>query len=86
MKKILFLLLVAFSLVSCAKNGEPVPTHSMDDYNVQFLFECDGVKIYRFDDCGRSRYFAVGNGKMTDSTYKVKSGKSSMTRDDTVIQ
>lgn len=82
MKKILFLLLVVLSLVSCAKNGKSVSTHSMDDYNVQFLFECDGVKIYRFGDCGRYRYFAVGNGKMTDSTYNVKSS----IRDDTVIQ
>ena len=82
MKKILFLLLVTLSLVSCTKNGKSVSTHSMDDYNVQFLFECDGVKIYRFRDCGRYKYFAVGNGKMTDSTYNAKSG----IRDDTVIQ
>lgn len=82
MKKILFLLLIALSLVSCAKNGKPASTHSIDDYNVQFLFECDGVKIYRFRDGGEYKYFAVGNGKMTDSTYNVKNG----VRDDTVIQ
>lgn len=81
-EKILFLLLIALSLVSCAKNGKTVTTHSMDDYNVQLLFECDGVKIYRFKDRGRYKYFAVGNGKMTDSTYNVKSD----IRDDTVIQ
>lgn len=33
------------------------------DYQVTFLFEVDGVKVYRFYDKGRRVYFTNANGK-----------------------
>ncbi len=86
MKKVLLLLLTLL-FISCAKEGTYVPSeNAKTDFNIEFLFECDGVKIYRFYDKGRARYFATGNGRMTDSTYRVSNGKSSVVRDDTLIQ
>lgn len=86
MKKMLLLLLTLL-FISCAKEGAYVPSENAKaDFNIEFLFECDGVKIYRFYDKGRARYFATGNGRMTDSTYRVSTGKSSVVRDDTLIQ
>lgn len=55
------------------------------DFKIEFLFECDGVKMYRFYDKGRARYFTTGNGRMIDSTHK-EGGRSQVTVDDTVIQ
>ena len=34
----------------------------LKDYQVQFLFECDGVKVYRFTDYARNIYFTNANG------------------------
>ena len=58
----------------------------LKDYNVVFLFECDGVKVYRFRDdyTGEHVYFTNANGrtyyeytrrtgKYTHKTYKVQS-------------
>lgn len=87
MKKLLLVFLTLL-FVSCAKKGTYVPSENAKaDFNIEFLFECDGVKIYRFYDKGRARYFATGNGRMTDSPYSRSSGKSSrVTVDDTLIQ
>lgn len=86
MKKVLLILLL-FTFIGCAKEGTYVPSENAKvDFNIEFLFECDGVKIYRFYDRGRARYFATGNGRMTDSTYRVSSGRSSYVNDDTLIQ
>ena len=34
-------------------------------YDVEFLFECNGVKVYRFRDCytGERVYFTTANGR-----------------------
>lgn len=86
MKKLL-LVFLALVCVSCAKEGTYVPSENAKaDFHIEFLFECDGVKIYRFNDKCRTRYFATGNGRMTDSEYIRSSGKSRVIVDDTVIQ
>lgn len=43
----------------------------LKDYNVQFLFECNGVKVYRFYDYGNAIYFTDANG-MTYYQYSTK--------------
>lgn len=43
----------------------------LKDYNVQFLFECNGVKVYRFRD-GDNVYFIDANG-MTKYQYTTRS-------------
>lgn len=48
MKKLL-LVFLTLVCVSCAKEGTYVPSeNARADFNIEFLFECDGVKIYRF--------------------------------------
>ena len=49
----------------------------LKDYYVQFLFECDGVKVYRFRD-GEDVYFTNANG-MTKYQYTTRTGKYSHT-------
>ena len=86
MKK-LTIVLLTLMIVSCAKEGTYVPSQNAKaDFNVEFLFECDDVKIYRFCDAGEFKYFATGNGRMTNSTYTRSNGKYTKVVDDTVIQ
>ena len=86
MKKLL-LVFLTLVCVSCTKEGTYVPSENAKaDFNIEFLFECDGVKIYRFYDKGRTRYFATGNGRMTDSAQSHGSSKSKVIVDDTLIQ
>lgn len=49
----------------------------LKDYNVQFLFECNGVKVYRFYD-NRVVYFTDANG-MTHYQNTTRGGKYSHT-------
>ena len=46
----------------------------LKDYDVQFLFECNGVKVYRFIDLGYIVYFTDANG-MTRYQYTTRAGK-----------
>ena len=52
----------------------------LKDYDVQFLFECNGVKVYRFIDCfsGVYVYFTDANGT-TRYQYTTRAGKFSHT-------
>lgn len=52
----------------------------LKDYEVTFLFECNGVKVYRFTDCfnGMYVYFTDTNG-MTKYQYTTRAGKFSHT-------
>ena len=34
----------------------------LEYYNVEFLFECNGVKVYRFEDRSAYYYFTNANG------------------------
>ena len=45
----------------------------LEDYRVQFLFECNGVKVYRFYNCGAYVYFTDANG-MTKYQYTTRRG------------
>ena len=45
----------------------------LKDYNVQFLFECNGVKVYRFIDDREVIYFTDTNG-MTRYQYTTRTG------------
>lgn len=46
----------------------------LKDYEVRFLFECNGVKVYRFIDLGYVVYFTDTNG-MTKHQYTTRTGK-----------
>lgn len=45
----------------------------LKDYDVQFLFECNGVKVYRFIDDREVIYFTDTNG-MTRYQYTTRTG------------
>lgn len=48
----------------------------LKDYEVAFLFECNGVKVYRFRDCytGERVYFTNANGR-TYYEYTKRTGR-----------
>lgn len=45
----------------------------LKDYDVKFLFECNGVKVYRFIDCREVIYFTDANGT-TRYQYTTRTG------------
>lgn len=92
MKKLILLSVLAFIIASCVNNHEhPKPKltkeqirkqeyeQRLKDYDVQFLFECNGVKVYRFIDGNYKVYFTNANG-MTYYQYTTMQGKISYTR------
>lgn len=89
-KKLILLSVLAFIIASCVNNHEhPKPKltkeqirkqeyeQRLKDYDVKFLFECNGVKVYRFYD-DRVVYFTNANG-MTKYQYTTRTGKFSHT-------
>ena len=70
MKLLIKALLVVFfglGLHSCGIN-KPISTLVPDNnrtYQVDYLFEHDGCKVYRFQDNGRYVYFTNCNGETT---------------------
>ena len=81
MKKIILLLVLVSSLMltACEKAGTPVQTNgAKHDFDVQLLFEVDGVKVYRFLDLVKYIYFTNANGKTSYVTgSKVSERKTS---------
>ena len=53
MKKLIILAITATLLTSCYS----ISTEKVGDFQVEFLFEKDGIKMYRFRDGGRTHYF-----------------------------
>jgi hypothetical protein len=82
MKKCIFILaVIALLFAGCAKRGEYVPVKSNDNFEVAFIFEVDGVKVYRFRDNGHFHYFAVKNTAVTlESTRLSGNGKTIYTQ------
>lgn len=57
MKKILLVLTIAVvTLTSCYKRAQVTSTEG-NGFEVEFLFEKDNIKVYRFFDGGRYHYF-----------------------------
>jgi len=70
MKK-LALLSIIFVLSSCINEGIEKTKTNNDEFDVTYLFEKDGIKVYRFSDGMRDHYFTTGG--QTISTHQ--SGK-----------
>lgn len=50
---------------SCIKEGSSVTSiDSKDDFRITYLFEADGIKVYRFYDGGRFIYFTNKEGNV----------------------
>jgi hypothetical protein len=56
MKKILIILAAVVTLQSCKKDPQSVH-HVGNGFQVEFLFEHNGIKMYRFSDNGNAHYF-----------------------------
>lgn len=82
--KVLLLAMCAFALAGCGvqtPKGKVLITRQPDtcaDYRVTFLFEADGVRVYRFQDYGHSVYFTNANGN-TRYSYTHRTGKVATT-------
>lgn len=65
MKNIIIAAFAILSLSSCKNSGTPVKTTDAGNrFGVVWLFEVDGISVYRFDDCGNTVYFTNGTGKV----------------------
>lgn len=68
---------------NCVAPQQPVSTKTAinnKDYNVSFLFEHDGCKVYRFTDGGENIYFTSCNGE----TSKVQTDTAGVKRMQTI--
>ena len=74
MKKTIGLLLISILLVSCYGDGIEKTKTNNDDYEVTYLFEKDGVKMYRFYDGMHFHYFTSRGETIT--TQQNSSGKT----------
>lgn len=64
---LLFVIILATGFTSCY-TGRPVAKQIPDNnqtYNVDYLFEHDGCKVYRFYDKGNYVYFTNCTGRVT---------------------
>ena len=71
---IVFIMMGAILFGAC--RNEPMSTERLgkdDGFQVEFLFEKDDIKVYRFYDCGREHYFTTRGETMSTQT----SGKTS---------
>lgn len=77
-KLFILLLFASAALISC-DDKQPLSEEKKGDFDLQFLFEKDGCKMYRFYD-GRWIYWADCRGKV-NSDYKTTSraGKTTTT-------
>ena len=85
---VLLVLLICFCLIGCENaiplKGEKILSETEDKIpcSVGVIFEYDGVRVYRFTDCGEARYFARVIGQAEVSVfdkYTESNGKSSTT-------
>lgn len=66
MKKILLIMVVVFTLSSCRKDGIESQSTNNDEFQVTYLFEKDGIKVYRFYDGLEHHYFTSKGETMTN--------------------
>lgn len=95
---ILFMLMISLLFINCTKEDtkyilvdnldEYTKQVNLEKYEVEFLFEVDGVKMYRFHDGGMSRYFTIGNDKVISSPHSEYNAGSEVHEkiEDAVIQ
>lgn len=64
---VILLLFISITSFSCAsrKPLEKVPANNNETYEVEYLFEHEGCKVYRFRDDGNYVYFTNCKGDVT---------------------
>jgi len=73
---LLYTMLVAVLFVGCV--NDPKSEVQNGNFKVEFLFEQNGCKMYRFNDGGRYIYWSDCQGKV-QSDYTQSTGKSTVT-------
>lgn len=76
--------LVVMLLVGCQNRGNPKDTVQDGDFKIEFLFEKDGCKMYRFKDGYRYIYWANCAGKV-QADYTTSTGKTTTTHHEETI-
>lgn len=56
-KKTIFLVVLALIITGCDKPAQETKQSSNTNIPVDFLFEHEGIRVYRFNDCGYNIYF-----------------------------
>lgn len=74
MKTLIALFLIVL-MAGCFKDAQEKKSTSNSAFEVEFLFEIDGCKIYRFVDGGYTRYFTTC--KNASTSWTEKHGKTS---------
>lgn len=65
MKRLFIASFLFLSLCSCLGEGMPVDaTEQKGNFRPEFLFEVDGVRVFRFYDSGRHVYFTNTTGRV----------------------
>lgn len=65
MKKSIIALALLAALTGCNEKAAEASSAAGVEFRVDRLFKHDGCTVYRFDDGGRSRYFAKCEGAAT---------------------
>lgn len=73
MKKLILIIPVLF--FSCVEKGAAIEMNQHGAFQVEFLFEKDGCKMYRFLDGGRYVYWCNCEGKV-NADYTSRHGKT----------
>jgi hypothetical protein len=82
MKKLILMISIVL-LAGCTKPAIRSELSNNGQIVVDLLFEKDGVKVYRFQDCGRYIYYTDARGK-TEWITSRSNGKTSHTERHTV--
>lgn len=67
MKRIICIAFVLLALCGCAEEGVKVEATEYgvaERFQTEFLFEVDGIRVYRFRDYGKVVYFTSATGRV----------------------
>ena len=67
MKKTFIAICIALTVTACKHKAQSVTREGID-FKVEFLFEKDGVKMYRFYDGGLYHYFTTTGETITEQS------------------
>lgn len=71
-----YIILILIFITACEKPAKE--TTQDGNFTIEFLFEKDGCKMYRFSDGGRNIYWANCEGKV-NADYSTSNGKTTTT-------
>jgi len=72
---VLLAVFIFIGMASCENTAKQQVEVNNSNFNVELLFEVDGVKVYRFKDAGYSRYFTTPSGTVS---WDEKHGKTNV--------